>query len=324
MVEEIAVEERDQSGEEITYVGGLGEAPKRKRWPFVLLGLIPFVLAATAVVLWNPIRSLGRTAGETIAPYSLTLESGGWSSDQKIATVPITLSLTVANADQRTINGVTWRFTKLDPAWEIVGASSGNTAAQINGNAIFFATVIHPGASATLAVTLRPSKAMDSQIDLTLSPAHGTTPAKVQVSSGTVTSTLSASGKVRNPIESDADARLTALYDPQPSQGNITVWQIHVANTGPITISGIRLRFPNIPPGLELGVSNQATVLPDGESVQFDATLVPGGQTVLEVGVTPHASGHFLIPVLVYLGNSTQPLVSANGTAPLSIDLTIS
>jgi hypothetical protein len=318
------VEDHSQTGDQITYVGGLGEAPKRQVWPFVLLGLIPVVLAAAAVVLWNPIRSLGRSAGETVAPYSLVLESGGWSSDQKIATVPITLSLTLSNADQRTINGITWRFTKLDPAWEIVGASSGNTAAQINGREIYFPTVIQPGASGTVAVSMRPSKAMDSEIDFTLSPAHQTTPAKVQLASGTVTSTLSASGKVRNPLESDADARLTALYDPQPTQGALTVWQIHVANTGPVTISGIRLRFPNIPPGLELGVSNQALVLPDGQTVQFDITLVPGGQTVLEVGVTPHAAGHFLIPVLVYLGNSTQPMLSANGTAPLSIDLTVS
>jgi hypothetical protein len=165
---------------------------------------------------------------------------------------------------------------------------------------------------------------MDSQIDITLSPAHGTTAAKVQLPGGSVSTTLSASGKVRDPIESDADARLTALYDPQPSQGSLTIWQIHVANTGPITINGIRLRFPNIPPGLELGVSSQASVLPDGQTVQFDTSLVPGGQTVLEVGVTPRASGHFLIPVLVFLGNSTQPLASANGGAPLSIDLTVS
>lgn len=317
------MEEHSQTGDPITYVGGLGEGPKRRVWPFVLLGLIPVVVAAAVVVLWNPIRSLGRSAGETIAPYSLVLESGGWSSEQKIATVPITLSLTLSNADQRTINGITWRFTKLDPAWEIVGASSGNTPAQINGREIFFPTVIQPGANGSLSVSLRPSKAMNSEIDFTLSPGHQTAPAKVQLSSGTVTSTLSASGKVRNPLASDADARLTALYDPQPTPGALTIWQIHVANTGPVTISGIRLRFPNIPPGLELGVNSQATVLPDGQTVEFDTTLVPGGQTVLEVGVTPQASGHFLIPVLVYLGKSTQPLLSGNGGAPLTIDLTV-
>lgn len=318
------MQDQNQPSEPITYVGGLGEPPKRHIWPFFLLGIIPVVLAVSAVLLWNPIRSLGRSAGNTIASYSLALDSGGWSSDQKIATVPITLSLTISNADRRTIDGITLRFTKLDGAWEIVGASSANTAGTVKGNAIFFPTVIRPRDSATLAVTLRPRKAMNSEIDFTLTPGRATTPAKIHLSDGSVTTTLSASGKVRDPIESDADARLTAFYDPQPSAGALTIWQIHVANTGPITINGIKLSFPQIPPGLEVGVGTNATVLPDGQTVEFDTSLAPGGQTVLDVGVTPHLPGHFLIPVLVYLGNSTQSLSSANGGAPLSIDLTVS
>ena len=317
------MQDHKQPSEPITYVGGLGEPPKRQVWPFFLLGLIPVVLAVSAVLLWNPIRSLGRSAGNTIAPYSLTLDSGGWSSDQKIATVPITLSLTISNADPRTVNGVTLRFTKLDKAWEIVGASSDNVAGTVQGRAVFFPTVIAPHDSATLAVSLRPSKAMNSQIDFTLTPGHSNTPAKIQLSDGSTTTTLSAGGKVRDPIESDADARLTAFYDPQPSAGALTIWQIHVANTGPITINGIKLRFPQVPPGMELGVGTNATVLPDGETVEFETSLAPGGQTILQVGVTPHLPGHFLIPVLVYLGNSTQSLSSANGGAPLSIDLTV-
>ena len=318
------MQDQNQPSEPITYVGGLGEPPKRHVWPFFLLGLIPIVLAVSAVALWNPIRSLGRSAGNTVAPYSLVLESGGWSSDQKIATVPITLNLTISDADRRTVNGITLRFTKLDRAWEILGASSGDTTGSVNGNAVFFPTVIVPTDSATLAVTLRPTKAMKSQIEFTLTPGHATTPAKIQLSDGSVTTTLSDSGKVRDPIESDADARLTAFYDPQPSQGSLTIWQIHVANTGPITINGIKLRFPQIPPGLEIGFGTDATVLPDGQTVQFQTSLAPGGQTVLNVGVTPHLPGHFLIPVLVYLGNSTQSLSAANGGAPLSIDVTVS
>jgi hypothetical protein len=318
------VQEQNQPSEPITYVGGLGEPPKRHVWPYFLLGIIPLAIAVSAVVLWNPIRSLGRSAGSTIAPYSLALDSGGWSSDQKIATVPITLSLTISDADRRTVNGITLTFTKLDRAWEIVGASSSNKAADVRGTAVYFPTVIKPGESETLAITLRPSKAMNTEIDLTLTPGQASTPAKIQLSDGTVITTVVASGKVRDPIESDADARLTAFYDPQPTQGNLTVWQIHVANTGPITINGIKLRFPQIPPGLDLGVGTNATVLPDGQTVEFDTSLAPGGQTVLQVGVTPHLPGHFLIPVLVYLGSSTQSLSSANGGAPLSIDLTVS
>ncbi|HEY9287656.1 MAG TPA: hypothetical protein VIT43_06505 [Candidatus Dormibacteraeota bacterium] len=318
------MQDHTQPNEPITYVGGLGEPPKRHVWPFFLLGIVPVVLAVSAVLLWNPIRSLGRSAGNTIAPYSLTLDSGGWSSDQKIATVPITLSLTLSDADTRTVDGITLRFTKLNSAWEIVGASSGDTAGTVNGNVVFFPTVIAPHDSATLAVTLRPSKAMKSEIDLTLTPGRSKTPAKVQLADGSVTTTLSASGNVRDPMESDADARLTAFYDPQPNSGALTIWQIHVANTGPITINGIKLRFPQVPPGLELGVGTDATVLPDGQTVQFQTSLEPGGQTVLNVGVTPHLPGHFLIPVLVYLGSSTQSLSSANGGAPLSIDVTVS
>ena len=318
------MQDQNQPAEPVTYVGGLGEPPRRHVWPYFLLGIVPVVLAVSAVLLWNPIRSLGRSAGNTIAPYSLALDAGGWSSDQKIATVPITLSLTISNGDRRTVDGITLRFTKMDSAWEIVGASSANTAGTVKGNAVFFPTVIAPHDSATLAVTLRPSKAMNSEIDLTLTPGSATTPAKIQLSDGTVTTTLSASGKVRDPIESDADARLTAFYDPQPSAGGLTIWQINVANTGPITINGIKLRFTQVPPGLELGVGTNATVLPDGQTVEFATSLAPGGQTVLQVGVTPHLPGHFLIPVLVYLGNSTQSLSSPNGGAPLSIDLTVS
>ncbi|HEX3630287.1 MAG TPA: hypothetical protein VHW91_07445, partial [Candidatus Dormibacteraeota bacterium] len=116
------MEDQQQSDGPITYVGGLGDVPRHRAWPFLLLGIIPLLAALGAVLLWNPLRSLGRTAGDTIAPYDLVLESGGWSSDQKIATVPINLTLTVSNADQRTVDGITWRFTKLDKAWEIVGA----------------------------------------------------------------------------------------------------------------------------------------------------------------------------------------------------------
>jgi hypothetical protein len=318
------MEEQRQGGEPIVYVGGLGEPPKRHVWPFLLLGLLPVAAAIAIAVFWGPIRSLGRSAGPTIAPYSLVLQSGGWSSEQKIATVPDTLSLTLANADQRSVDGITWRFTKLNPAWEIVGAGSGNTAADIAGDTIFFPTKILPNGTATFAVTMKPSKAMDSEIEFTIAPGHDTSPAHIQLPDGTVATTLSTDGKVRNPVESDADARLTALYDPQPSVGALTVWTIHVANTGPITINGIRLRFPQIPTGLDLTVSSDATVLPDGQTVQFDTTLLPGGQTVLQVGVTPHVAGHFVIPVLVYLGNSTEPLSAANGGPPLNIDVTVS
>ena len=312
-----------QTGEPISYVGGLGEPPRRRAWPFVALGLIPVVVAVAAVILWNPIRSLGRSAAETIAPYSMVLSAASWSSDQKIATVPITLSLTVGDVDKRTIEGITLRFTKLDRSWVILDATGGNEAAQINGTSIFFPKTVAPGDRTDLAITMLPTRAVDSEIDVTLGPDHLATAARIDFN-GTVLTHLAIDGKVRNPIASDADARLTALYNPQPTKGELAVWQIHVANTGPVTINGVRLRFTHVPTGLELQAGPQSIVLPDGRTVQFAATLPPGGQTVLLIGATPRQSGHFVIPVFVYLGESTQPLSSANGGPPLSIDLTVS
>jgi hypothetical protein len=318
------MEDQGQAQAPVTYVGGLGEPPKGRLWPYLALGLLPVIAGLLVVALWSPIQAFGRGAGQSLAPYSLVLESGGWSSQQKIATVPITLSLTVSNADQRTIQGITLRFTKIDPAWQIVGAGAPDAPASVNGNSIYFSSSVKPGASTTLGVTLVASRAMDSTISITLSPAHGTTPARIQVASGSFTTTLTSSAKVRDPVDSDAYARLTAIYDTVPPKGSLTVWQIHVANVGPIPINGIRLRFPSIPPGLDLRVNTQATVQPDGQTVQFDTTLVPGGQTVLEVGVTPMTSGHFQIPVLVYLGKSTEPQPSANGGPAINLDITVS
>ena len=319
------MEEPQPQPEPITYVGGLGEPPKRHAWPYIALSLIPVVLAGALVVFWNPINSIGKTAGQTIAPYSLTLIDANWTSDQKIAGVPNTLSLSFANTDQRTAQGMTLRFTRLDQGWEIVNASSGNTSAQVQGTSIFFKQNLPPRTRTTISVTLLPTKPMNSEIDVTLTPDHGSTPAQVDLGDGTQLSTLKLNGNVRAPRESDADARLTALYPPEVSSGEITVWSIHVANTGPVTINNIRLSFPDIPPSFEFRIPlSQGVVLPDGATLEYHTTLPPGGQTILVVGVLPHEAGHFVIPIYVFLGASTEPLSAANGGPPVSVDLTVS
>ena len=313
-----------QATDRITYVGGLGEAPRRRMWPFILLGLVPVFLVILGVLLWSPIRSLGRNAGATIAPYSITLTGASWSANQKIVDVPVTFSVGLDNADQRPINGLTLQFTKLDRNWEIVDASSPQSSAQINGSSIVFSDLVKPGSSTTLAVAFIAHKAMDTEIDFTLTPGNSSTPANVQLRDGSVVTTLRLTAKVRDPVESDANARLTAIYDAHITKGEQAIWQIHVANTGPIAINGIRLKFTEIPNGFDFRASSDATILPDGQTVQFDTTLPPGGQTILLIGLKPQVSGHYQIPILVYLGQSTAPLSSANGGPPLSIDLTVS
>lgn len=316
--------QQDEPGEPVRYVGGLTDAPRPPAWPYVVLATTLVVLVAAGVLLWNPIRSIGRKAGETIAPYSLALTAARWSSDQKIAGVPVTFSLTVDNTDQRTINGLTLNFTKLDPAWKLVSASSARSGGEINGTSVFFADVVQPGGSATVSVTLLPTRGMDSEIDVTLTPAPGTTPARVALGSGQVLTTLALGAKVREATAADADARLTAIYDPQVPKGAVAVWQIHVANSGPIAIDGIRLRFPDTQSAFAFRIlPTQATVLSDGRTVQFQTTLPPGGQTILLVGVLPNQTGHFQIPLEVFLGEATESISAANGGPPLSIDLTV-
>ena len=319
------MEPPDQPGEPVRYVGGLTDAPRPPAWPYVVLASILVLLVAGGVLLWNPIRSIGRRAGQTIAPYSLALSAARWSADQKIAGVPVSFSLTVDNTDQRTINGLTLRFTQLDPAWKLVGASSARSDGEINGASIFFADVVQPGGSATISVTLLPSRAMDSEIDVTLTPAPSTTPARVTLGSGRVLTTLPLGAKVREPTAADADARLTAIYDPQVPVGQAARWNIHVANTGPIEINAIRFRLPpNAQTYFDFSyLPTQAKVLPDGLTLEFATTLPPGGQTILIVQVVPKESGHFTIPIQVYLGASTLSLSAANGGPPLSIDLTV-
>jgi hypothetical protein len=314
----------DQPGEPVRYVGGLTDAPRPPTWPYAALAGILVLLLAGGVVLWNPIRSLGRRAGETIAPYSLALTAAGWSATQKISGVPLSLTLTVDNIDKRTVNGLTLNFTQLDPAWQLMGASSGRSGGEITGASIFFADVVPPGDSVTMSVTFLPTKATDSEIDFTLTPGPSMTAARVALPSGRVLTTLPLGAKVRDPTAADADARLTAIYDPQVQKDALAVWQIHVANTGPVAIDGIRLRFPNTQSAFQFRISpTQATVLPDGRTVQFQTTLPPGGQTILLVGVIPKQTGHFSLPIEVFLGEATESISAANGGPPLSIDLTV-
>ena len=319
------MEPPDQPGEPVRYVGGLPDAPRPPAWPYIAMAGALVLLLVGGVLLRNPIQSIGQGAGHAIAPYSLALTSFSWSSNQKISNVPISFSLTIDNADQRTMSGLTMQFTQLDRAWKILSASSAKSSSEINGTAIFFSDVVPQGGSTTMSVTLLPTRAMDSEIDITLTPAHATTPARVELSAGSIASTLVISAKVRAPTEADASARLTAIYDPQIPKGQLAFWRIHVANNGPVTINGIRLQFPAAALS-DFGFSylpSQASVLPDGLTLDFPTTLPPGGQTILVVGVTPQHSGRFQIPILVYLGAATRPISAADGGPPLSIDLAV-
>ena len=318
------MEQSDHPAEPVRYVGGLTDAPRPPAWPYVVLAGALLLLVAGGILLWNPIRSVGRSAGSTIAPYSLSLTAVRWSSDQKISGVPVSLSLTVDNTDQRTVNGLTLTFVQLDQAWTVVRASSERSGGEIHGTSIFFADVIPSGGSTTMSVTLLPTAAMDTAVDFTLTPGQAKTPARIGLANGSAAATLALGAKVREPTAADADARLTAIYSPQVQIGQIEQWDIHVANIGPIEIDRIRLGFPaNAGSLFEFRyLTTQAKNLPDG-TLEYSTVLPPGGQTILVIGVVPKETGHWTIPVQVYLGASALRVSAADGGPPLSIDLTV-
>jgi hypothetical protein len=318
------MEEQAQGGEPIVYVGGLGEPPKRHVWPFALLGLIPVAAVVAIAIFWTPIRSLGASAGRTVAPYSLSLDRVTWSSNDMIATVPVNLTLSVSNADQRTVHGITVRFVDLDRAWEIVGASSPNTVGDIQGKSIYFSNQLRSNESVTLTVTMRPSAATEADVGITLSAGHAQSPANVQLADGTSGTGILITAKVRNPTDADADAQLTALYDPLPAKDQLSTWQIHVANTGPVAINRVVISAPAAAlSSFQFLLTSQGSILQDGHTFQFDMALPPGGQAVLLIGVVPHVTGHYLIPFDVFLEKSAQPLRSATGGPPITVDLTV-
>ena len=320
------MEDQHQPEEPITYVGGLGEEPRRSRWPYAALGAVPILLAVLLIALWGPIRNLGQAAGRTVAPYSLALTDAAWSSDDLIAKVPVTLTIGVTNTDQRNLHGLTLRFTKLDRSWQILGASSPNAHGVVNDTTVFFPNEVRPNGNIKLSIVMRPTMATQADIGVTLASGHEVSNASVDLGNGQTVSTVLLLAKVRLPTDDDAYAQITALYDPLPSKEQQSSWEIHVANTGPIAIDQIQLVFPSAMHGpfQLLWIPAQGTLLPDGNTLQFNLSLPPGGQTTLFAGIVPHVAGHFQIPVQVYLQKSMVPLIAPDGGAPLSIDLTVS
>ena len=176
----------------------------------------------------------------------------------------------------------------------------------------------------TLTVTMRPSAPPQADIGMTLSPGHEQSPANVQLPDGTSGTGLLITAKVRNPTDADADAQLTALYDPLPTKDQLSTWQIHVANTGPVPIDRVVISAPPAALGsFQFLITSQGSILQDGHTFQFDMSLPPGGQAVLLVGVVPHIAGHYQIPFDVFLQKSAQPLRSATGGPPITVDLTV-
>lgn len=306
--------------EPVEYVGGLSDAQRPRAWPYVALAVALALVAVGALLFHNQIATGGRALGETVVPYSLDLTASQWSMDEKITGVPVTLTLQVQNTDRRTINGLTIRLIDLDPQLKLTGTKP---AAEIQGTTIFFPEPLAPSKTETLSITLLPGHAGDWRFGVTITPDHGTTAARVQTADGTVLTTLHARAAVRDPKPSDASAQVTARWGPEVPVGGATTWQVMLTNDGPVTIPSVTLGFPEVPAGFELvDAGPQVSLLDDGR-IKFGAPMRPGAQATLTMRLIAHEAGQFQVPIDVYLGDATEPLISAGGGPSLSIDITV-
>jgi hypothetical protein len=167
-------------------------------------------------------------------------------------------------------------------------------------------------------MTLVATQAMTSDINFNLTNGHGTTPARVQLPDGTVTTTIALIASVRDPTDDDADARLLAIYDSRVVVGTQTAWDIHITNTGPIPITKISLSLGSFPSGFQfLSAGPDAT--PDALGrLQFTVTLPPGGQTTIGMNVVFRQAGSFSLPFRVYLNDAVTPLPQAPSVSALT------
>ena len=307
--------------EPVEYVGGLPDAGRPRAWPYLALAAALTVLVAGGLIFRSSILAAGHAFGEAFVPYSLILTAAQWSSDDKLTGIPVTLSLQIQNADPRTVNGLTVHLVKLSPQLQLVTAKPD---ADINGTTLFFPQSLAPSKAETLSITFLPLRAGDWRFSVTVTPGRGTTSARVQTPEGTVATSLAAAASVRNPNPSDASAQLQASWSPQVAVGSTSTWQIQLTNDGPIAIPTVSLGFPAASSGFEIVAAGpRASVLPDGR-LRFVTNLPPGGQATVAMRVVAHAAGLFNVPILVYLGEATEPVPSSAGGPSVTLAIAVS
>ena len=307
--------------EPVEYVGGLSDAKRPRAWPYLLLAGFLVTAAVAGFVFRNAILEGGHAFGESFIPYSLNLTASAWSSNDKLTGVPVTLELQIQNGDPRTVNGVTVRLTNLSQKLEIQGARPNG---QIDGNSFFFPQVLAPTKSEVLAITILPTQAGDWHFGVTITPGHGSTPARVTTADGSTAPSLTAEASVRDATPADASASVASTWTPHMTVGGSGNWDLSLTNEGPIAISSVTLGFPQVPAGFEIvSAGPQASVLPDGR-LRFVTSIPPGGQGTVSMSVIAHQAGQFQVPINVYLDDAHDPLTSPNGGPIVNLDISVS
>ncbi|TMD16385.1 MAG: hypothetical protein E6J00_00675 [Chloroflexi bacterium] len=307
--------------EPIEWVGGQPEGPRRRRWPYALVPAALIAVLALATLGWSSVRSTGRSLGNAMVPYSVSVK-GSWSSDDKVVGGPISMLLTVQNTDPRQLDGMTLRLHGLSSSWRIIGAGP---SAQISGPAIFFARALAPGKSEDLTVNLMPVRSGDSEIQLSLSVGRSTSSITMKTSATSQGTTLTAPASVREATPSDLAVQPQLLYVRDLRLGDDASWDLQVHNAGAVRITSVTVTFPGLPSSFELTTTRpSATVDPGSDSVRFAVTLDPGDGETLTVHFVPHAAGSFHVAAQLFLSDQPDPIILPSGDRAVNFDVTVS
>jgi len=309
--------------EPIEYVGGQPEAKTPRVWPYAAASaVLLLILAGALVVFWAPLRTLGRSLGNEVAPYALDVE-GKWSENEKVVGGPVAMSLTVRNADNRTIEGITLRMRGLTPGWNLLDAKPD---AEVNGESIFFSDTLRAGQSEGLEIRLLPLRAGPSTIQLTLSASHSSRPMRLNKDSQQGASNgLTATVTVRQATPADMAVRPLLVYASPVSVGSETRVDLRVENAGAVRITSVTLQFPELPGSFEVTSTDpQATVSGDGHTVRFPTKVDPGEDVSVSIRIVPHRQGKYHLTAALFLNDEAQPVRLPNGRTQFDWDETVS
>jgi len=289
----------------VEFVGGAGDTPRPKVWPYFVLGGVLVALVTAAIVLWGPIKAAGRGVGETVSPYSITI-TGGWATSDKITGVPNHLILTITNGDIRTVPGLTVQVRSVSGQWFLLSATP---HAVMDGNDAFFPDTIQNGKSETINLKLLPPlKAGVDDVHLAFLAGR----------SGSAIERVVAPAQVRELEPTDVNVTLTTLYDKSIPINTPAIWYIGLENTGLVATKTVKVTFVDLPDTVKIDAQSRPAVSSDnGKTLTFDDALAPGDKDVIGIQVTPSAAGTLQVTALVYIDNARDPVLLASGASPV-------
>jgi len=301
----------------IEYVGGEPERPPARPW--WLLAVVPAILALGLLVVFAGPGMVASARGQVAIPYTIGAR-GSWSAADQVVGAPVTLAVEVKNTDTRTLQGLTVRFTGLASHWKVVGATPDG---EVSPTAVYFGRTLAPGESESLEFRMVPVQAGQWKLLLRLTAGRSDRTMSLATNTGTAHG-LTTNITVREASPTDLAATAHLFYSDANLLNQSSAFRLHVDNTGAVQLTGVTVRFAQVPASFELrGSQPSSTLGSDGQSLTFTLALDPGQGTDLNIYYVPHQTGTYRVSIQFLLGDQTDPVVLPGGTSSIDVTVTV-